>query len=307
MNAELRPRSFAVRIHHLLTLPRVGLDPAICLVDDEADALELRGIEATAALQPANRRAAALVGKQHAADLEAAGNSTWDAFDYIVLCIAADLREHAWRVIDVEFVNETLRLVSTVFPATVQAARGRITERQLTRVLRGLLAEQVSIRNVRQILEILLDYDVIVIDPSRYIIFDDRIPVAALPDDGVPADAARLVAFVRTGMKRFISHKYTRGQSTLQVFLVAPDLERAIARGTLSSLQHMRMLEDIRERLKSAAGDALALLTSVEVREPLRALTRADFPRLPVLAYQELSPDMNIQPLARITIAEPAA
>jgi type III secretion protein V len=33
----------------------------------------------------------------------------------------------------------------------------------------------------------------------------------------------------------------------------------------------------------------------------VRKLIETDFPNLPVLSYQELSPDLNIQPIARIT------
>ena len=35
----------------------------------------------------------------------------------------------------------------------------------------------------------------------------------------------------------------------------------------------------------------------------MRKLIEKDFPRLAVLSYQELSPDMNIQPIARISLS----
>ena len=43
------------------------------------------------------------------------------------------------------------------------------------------------------------------------------------------------------------------------------------------------------------------ILTSTAVRRKLRRMLVHEFPRLAVLSYQELSPDMNIQPLARIS------
>ena len=43
------------------------------------------------------------------------------------------------------------------------------------------------------------------------------------------------------------------------------------------------------------------VLTTFEVRRRLRWLIEREWPRLAVLAYQELSPDMNIQPIVRIS------
>jgi type III secretion protein V len=43
------------------------------------------------------------------------------------------------------------------------------------------------------------------------------------------------------------------------------------------------------------------ILTTMEIRKILRVLIEKEFPSLAVLSYQELSPDMNIQPIARIS------
>ena len=46
------------------------------------------------------------------------------------------------------------------------------------------------------------------------------------------------------------------------------------------------------------------VLTTALIRYRLRKALRGAFPRLSVLSYQELSPDMNIQPIARISLEE---
>jgi type III secretion protein V len=43
------------------------------------------------------------------------------------------------------------------------------------------------------------------------------------------------------------------------------------------------------------------LLTTFEVRRRLRKAIERDFPKLAVLSYQELPPDLNIQTIARIS------
>ena len=44
------------------------------------------------------------------------------------------------------------------------------------------------------------------------------------------------------------------------------------------------------------------ILTTMEIRRYFRKLVELEFPHLAVLSYQELSPDMNIQPIARISL-----
>jgi len=46
---------------------------------------------------------------------------------------------------------------------------------------------------------------------------------------------------------------------------------------------------------------ARLLLTGMEIRRTVRKLIETSFPNLAVLSYQELSPDLNIQPIARIS------
>ncbi len=51
-------------------------------------------------------------------------------------------------------------------------------------------------------------------------------------------------------------------------------------------------------------GDgAPVLLTTPDVRRPLRNLVAGRFPRLPVLAYEELPPDLPVRPVGRVALA----
>jgi type III secretion protein V len=44
------------------------------------------------------------------------------------------------------------------------------------------------------------------------------------------------------------------------------------------------------------------LLTSMDIRRYLRKLIEGDLYELPVLSYQELTPEINVQPLDRIVL-----
>ncbi len=74
----------------------------------------------------------------------------------------------------------------------------------------------------------------------------------------------------------------------------------------LTSEESAELKEAVRLEVGSlppTAQNPPVLLTSMDVRRVMRKLIEKDFPRLAVLSYQELSPDMNIQPIARISLS----
>ncbi|MGH9846941.1 MAG: FHIPEP family type III secretion protein, partial [Blastocatellia bacterium] len=66
-----------------------------------------------------------------------------------------------------------------------------------------------------------------------------------------------------------------------------------------------KILAAVRQEVESVPASVASpvILTVSTIRSSLRGMIAAEFPRLPVLSYDELSPEMNIQPLARITLA----
>ena len=47
---------------------------------------------------------------------------------------------------------------------------------------------------------------------------------------------------------------------------------------------------------------APVILTQMEIRRYVRRLIEVEHPQITVLSYQELAPELNIQPVARITL-----
>jgi type III secretion protein V len=118
-----------------------------------------------------------------------------------------------------------------------------------------------------------------------------------------PADYSN---FVRISLKNYISHKYSKGSNSLIVYLLDATIERRIgeiAGRPLTSEEKARLKAAVSSEVGvlGASTQTPVLLTTMEVRRTLRKLIEQDFPNLPVLSYQELSPDTNIQPIARIS------
>jgi type III secretion protein V len=120
--------------------------------------------------------------------------------------------------------------------------------------------------------------------------------------------------YVRVALKRHISHKHSSGQNLLPAYLLAPPVEDAVrsairqtSAGSYLALDP-KLSKQIVEAVKTTVGDLSTspqrpvLLTSMDIRRYVRKMIEAELYELPVVSYQELTPEINIQPLARVEI-----
>jgi type III secretory pathway component EscV len=182
----------------------------------------------------------------------------------------------------------------------------------MTRILRHLLDEGISIRDLRTILDGLLAVDgVTTADVVETIVFSPNTGIKFPSVDSRPVHELRpeeLAECARTVLKRYISHKYTRGGNTLVVYLVEPGIEKMVraSTGPLAQADCDRIIDAVQREVGTSmpSYQMPVILTTMDVRRKLRLLIEAEFPELAVLSYQELSPDMNIQPIARISFED---
>lgn len=104
------------------------------------------------------------------------------------------------------------------------------------------------------------------------------------------------------------------GQNLLPAYLLAPNVEdvlrgaiRQTSAGSYLALEpatSKRLVENIKKTVGdlSAGVQKPVLLTSMDIRRYLRKMIEQDLYELPVLSYQELTQDINIQPLARVEL-----
>lgn len=309
---DLKPDSLRFKINHLTTLPIRGLHPDECLVNDETDRLGLLRIQGRAAINPANLSACSVIRVKDANLAEEAGLTTWNQIDYLVLAMSAELRAHAVCFLDRKEVDAYLDNLEWAFPQLVEAARTRISPELMTQTLRLLLAEETSIRNLRQILQTMIEYG---FDDSKYVLIDPQMAARGLPGDEWLNNPTNLASFVRVRLKKPIGHKYTRGGNTLVVYLLDLEIEALLANHQMMATDAYlarlepgdrdRIVAAVRAELGSlpAMAQVPVVLTTSSVRPIFRELIARVFPRVAVMCYQELSPDLNIQPIARIGLS----
>lgn len=190
-------------------------------------------------------------------------------------------------------IQETRFLLSSMeerFPDLVKEALRVMPVQKIAEIKQRLVSEDISVRNLRTVLEALIEWG------QR------------------EKDSVLLTEYVRGSLKRHISYKYSSGQNILPAYLLAPNVEETI-RGAIrqtSSGSYLALDPSISKRLveniKTAVGDLSSvaqkpvLLTSMDIRRYLRKLIEQDLYELPVLSYQELTQDINVQPLARVDL-----
>jgi type III secretory pathway component EscV len=292
-----------VQINDLRLPAMMGLARDERLVNDTPDRLQLLGVNGRPARNPANGVACAIIDAGAAGVCEAAGLTTWTPAGFAILSLSAAIRRHAGALLSRLVVDHTMKNLGRAFPDLIDRANQLSSLDDTTRVLRGLLCEEVAIRNLRLILEAMIALGPPPeVDLAKLIVFTLPGNDTIRPRGGSPI--ASIVDGVRSALKRQISHKHTQGGSTLVVYLLDPEIQRGI---TACEVAPAFIAAVRRAMAKQRASRARfptppVLLTTADVRARCAALFEGDFPRQAVVAYTELSPDLNIQPLARISL-----
>jgi type III secretion protein V len=159
----------------------------------------------------------------------------------------------------------------------------------LTDVLRRLVEEQVSVRDLRGILE--------------------GLSSAAANEK----DPLNLAEFVRSQLRRAITFRLTRGLGHLDVVLLDSLLEdtvrRAITRTAAGAFLALppQAARDLLAAVRRALGEThgsvapTVILTQPDIRRFVRKLIEPDFPDVWVISFAELLPEISLKPIARAT------
>jgi type III secretion protein V len=127
-------------------------------------------------------------------------------------------------------------------------------------------------------------------------------------------DSVMLTEYVRVALKRHISYRHSAGLNVLPAYLLAPAVEDTVRNAVRQTSGGSYLALDpatsrqLLENIKTTVGDLTrsmhkpVLLTSMDIRRYLRKMIEQDLYELPVLSYQELTSEVNIQPLARVEL-----
>ncbi len=201
---------------------------------------------------------------------------------------AALLRDHAHMFLGIQEMSWIFERLTADYPQLVSETQKVLPMQRISEVLRRLLEEQLSIRNMRAIMESL-----IVWGPKE-------------------KDVVMLTEYVRADLGRYLSHRAAGGGSTLQAVLLEPALEKMIRESIKATPagNYLALPPDqtgaIAQRVAALTGDAprsaFALVTSMDIRRYVRRIVEPRLRWLDVYSYQELGSLVQIKPVGRVSL-----
>jgi flagellar biosynthesis protein FlhA len=222
--------------------------------------------------------------REHAQTL---GYTVVDCSTVIATHLSSVIQSHAHELLGHEEVQQLLntlaksapRLVEDLVPKTLSLGT-------VVRVLQGLLAERVPIRNLRSIIETLAEHAARTQDPLI------------------------LQSQVRIALGRQIVQEIAGNNPEMPVITLEPELEQLLQQSLLQNAGSGALEPGLAERLQSkiaesasrqeTAGEPAVLMVAPALRAPLARFTRASVPALHVLAWNEVPDNRRVRLIAAI-------
>jgi type III secretion protein V len=288
-NSPGDPGGFAIWANEVPVVSgQIRLDSV--LVNDAADRISVYGLTGETTTNPTTGKPAAWVPRDQAERARSAGFQVWETDDVLLLHLSGYLKKNAREFIGIQ---ETQIMVSTLkqyYPTLVDETVPKpVSLQTLTEILRRLVEEDVSIRDLKAILQTLCEWG------------------------RVEHEVLTLTEHVRVGLKRRICYQISRGQPVLFVYRLDPEIEEIFRNSIRQSAGGAYLAMDptqshlVMEAARAQIGDQPpgaqrpVIVTDGEIRRFVKKLLDFAVPEVAVLSYDQLTPQINIQPLGMIS------
>jgi len=231
------------------------------------------------------------IGSDTRDEAQVMGYTVVDSTTVVATHISEIVKRHAHELVGRQEMQQLLDNLSVTAPKVVdELIPNLLNLGTVLRVVKGLLKEGVSIRDLRTILETLADYASLTKDPDV------------------------LTEFVRQGLGRFIVDQYKLEDDTLCLITMNREVEDIIAEAIQPSDQGSYLaiepntaqliigaIRNMADRF-SASGAQPVLLASPSIRRHVRKLIERFVPHMAVLSHNEIPQNVKIQSLGVVSL-----
>ncbi len=248
-------------------------------------------IEGERTTEPAFGLPALWIDEENRQKAERLGYTVVDAPSVIATHLTEVIKKYAAEVLGRQDVKALLDSLSKDYPAVVEEVnKSGATIGDVQKVLKGLLREGISIRDLVTIMETIADYFPTVKDHDE------------------------LVELVRQALARQICQQYADENKRLPVITVSKEVEEEIKnaiveteRGKQFAMEprsQRRLIERIKEEVKKIREKGLkpVFLTSPEIRSIFSRIVMSIVPNAAVLSSFEVVPDIQLEAVGNIAI-----
>ncbi len=288
-NTPGNPGSYAIWANEVpIVNGQIRLDAV--LVGDSAENMAVYGFKGESTSNPATGKPAAWLSRDEAERAKSVGYQVWDTQEILLLHVADYLRKNAKEFIGVQEVQRVITALKGPYPTLVEETVPKVVSLQtLTEILRRLVEEGVSIRDFKTILQVLCEWG--------------RIEREVLP----------LTEHVRAGLKAKICYQISQGRPLLFIYRLDPQFEEMFRNSIRQSASGAYLAMDpamsrqVLDAARKEIGDLPpgsqrpVIVTDGEIRRFVKRLLDFGVPDVSVLSYDQLTPQINLQPLGMIS------
>jgi len=212
----------------------------------------------------------------------------WRAEDVIAHQTIELLRTRAQQFLGIQETQWMLDQLNADFPGLVTEATKALPLQKIADVLRRLLEEQISIRNVRGIMESL-----VVWGPKE-------------------KDPLLLAEYVRGDLAPWLAHRAAGEKRVLSAIVFDMPAEQHIRQAVrqtptgnflaLSPEEIQYFVDSVAAYAGDAPREAFAVIASMDIRRYVRRMIESRLGWLPVYSYQELGGHVELKPVGRVTM-----
>ena len=291
-NIDMEPNAYVININEV-PVAQGAVEQSSILVGEPLEQLSLFNITGKETIHPIDGSVVTWIGQEFRDVAHQAGFRMWDTAEYLILHLSHVLRKHSHEFLGLQEIQTLLNELEKSHPALVKELVPKvITILQLSEIFQRLVQEDISIRDLKNIFSTLAQWG------------------------EIERDSVTLTEHIRAGLKRYITYKYSGQSGTMAVYLLDPDIEEMIKAAIRKTEKgnYLALEPEIMQELVECVGKEIAshpmppaarppvILTIAEIRRYFRKIIELEFPQLSVLSYQELSENLRIQPIARISL-----
>ena len=205
--------------------------------------------------------------------------------------LAFTLKRYAEDFVGIQETRYLLEKMESEFGELIKEVQRLLPVNKVAEIFQRLVSEDISIRNLRTILQAL-------------VVWGHK-----------EKEVVQLTEYVRSSLKRYISYKYSNGQNILPVYLLDQDIEETVRAGirqtsagaylALDPTVTARLVEQVKQTVGKIGhlDHKPVLITSMDIRRYVRKLLESEIYELAVISHQELTEEVTVQPLGRISLS----
>ncbi|MCK5172596.1 MAG: FHIPEP family type III secretion protein, partial [Planctomycetes bacterium] len=293
-NINLEANAYEIRLYdHVIAKGCIEPDKFLAMDSGNVEKI-VKGIQTK---EPVYGLPALWVSPAQKEEAEMNGYTVIDPESVLITHLSETLNNQAHELLTREDVQQLVDRLRTVQPSLVGEVVGELVPiGLLQRILQNLLREGVSIRDLPLILEAVGE------NASR------------------TKNATLLTEVARKALTRTITEQHKNITGSITAITLNPNLEHLLVanlnqQGEAITLaippeMAMELNKNIAQAWKSAmdkAFDNVIVICDARIRPAIFAMIERTIPRLKVVAYDEIVPGTNLEPIETVTINETAA